>query len=63
MENKDLLFIKNVFKPQPINNFFVVPKNNPFNFNTQKINNNQNKIFDLNLSAIQKKKIISLKMI
>ena len=57
MENKDLLFIKNVFKPQPINNFFEVPKNNPFNFNSQKIlmNNNQNKIFDLNLSAIQKK--------
>ena len=57
MENKDLLFIKNVFKPQPINNFFDVPKNNPFNFNTQKNlqnNNNQNKIFDLNLSAIQK---------
>jgi len=56
MENKDLLFIKNVFKPQPINNFFDVPKNNPFNFNNQKNlqNNNQNKIFDLNLSAIQK---------
>ena len=37
MENKDLLFIKNVFKPQPINNFFEVPKNNPFN-----ITNNNN---------------------